>query len=57
MTYRQALIEAASMYEPPKPLDYMEVRNRQWYSEWLIRRARYQAQLAAKEKRDDERRK
>jgi len=44
MSYKQVLIDAAEG-EPMPVLDYMAMRNRQWLTEWYIRRARYHAAL------------
>jgi hypothetical protein len=44
MSYKQSLINAAQDTDYPKPLNYMDLRNRRWYAEWKLRYARYRTQ-------------
>ncbi|NJN35894.1 MAG: hypothetical protein HC794_01165 [Nitrospiraceae bacterium] len=44
MTYKQSLINAAQETDIPRPLDYMDLRNRRWYAEWKLRYARHRTQ-------------
>jgi hypothetical protein len=48
MSYRKILIEAAEG-DPLPVLDYMALRNKQWLTEWYIKRARMRYNAALKQ--------